>query len=83
MIPVLDLQGALAPDGPRSAEVAQQLRAAALDSGFFYVRGHGIDAGRQRQQFALARRLLELPAARREALSMRRSPILRGFENLG
>lgn len=83
MIPVLDLAGALAPGGPRSAEVAQQLRGAAMDSGFFYVLGHGIAAERVREQFALARRLLELPAERREALSMRRSPILRGFENLG
>ena len=34
-IPVIDLQGALQPQGPRSAQVAQQLREAGLSAGFF------------------------------------------------
>ena len=41
-IPVLDLADALQPGAPRSAEVAAQLRAAAMASGFFYVRRHGL-----------------------------------------
>ena len=82
-IPVIDLEGALAPGGPRSAEVARQLRAAAMSSGFFYVRNHAVDAELVAQQFAVARALLDLPAATREALSMRHSPTMRGFENLG
>jgi isopenicillin N synthase-like dioxygenase len=83
MIPVIDLEGALAPGAPRSREVAAQLRAAAMDCGFFYVCGHGIAPAHVREQFDLARRLFDLPAARREALSMKHSAILRGFENLG
>ena len=83
MIPLIDLSDALERGGARSGAVARQLRVAATDSGFFYVRGHGIAPQRVHEQFALARRLFELPAARREELSMRRSPILRGFENLG
>jgi isopenicillin N synthase-like dioxygenase len=83
MIPVLDLAGALDAGGLRSAEVASALRGAAMASGFFYVRNHGVDAGLVARQFALARRLLELPAARREALSMHHSPILRGYERMG
>lgn len=83
MIPVLDLTGAREPGGPRSAEVAAQWRAAATTSGFFYVVHHGIDAGQVAQMFALAHELLALPPARRQALSMRHSPIQRGYENLG
>jgi isopenicillin N synthase-like dioxygenase len=83
MIPLIDLDGALDPGGPRSTAVARQLRVAAMDCGFFYVRGHGIAPQRVREQFVLARQLFDLPAARREALSMKHSPILRGFENLG
>lgn len=83
MIPALDLAGALDAGGPRSAEVARALHDAAMACGFFYVRHHGVDANLVAHQFALARRLLELPAARREALSMHHSPNLRGYERMG
>lgn len=82
-IPILDLTGALDTGGPRSAEVAAQLRAAATTSGFFYVLNHGVDTAQVARMFALAQELLTLPQARRDALSMRHSPIHRGFENLG
>ncbi|MDN4591679.1 isopenicillin N synthase family oxygenase [Xenophilus aerolatus] len=82
-IPVIDLRDALAPGGARRAEVAAQLREAAMASGFFYAAHHGVPAEQVAQQFALARRLLDLPVATREALDMRRSPTMRGFENLG
>ncbi|MFT4195867.1 isopenicillin N synthase family dioxygenase, partial [Ottowia sp.] len=83
-IPVIDLAGALAPGGPRRAQAAEELRAAAMASGFFYVRHHGVPAEQVARQFALARRLLEdVPAATRQALDMRNSPTFRGYENLG
>jgi len=82
-IPVLDLHAALAPGAPGSAEVARLLRRAATTSGFFYVRNHGIDPAQVREQFALAERLLALPAPRRAALDMRLSPTMRGYEVLG
>ncbi|HUD31947.1 MAG TPA: 2-oxoglutarate and iron-dependent oxygenase domain-containing protein, partial [Variovorax sp.] len=74
-IPLIDLTDALTPGAPRSAEVAREFRAAAMASGFFYVRHHGVDADRVTRQFDIARRLMDLPAERREALSIRRSPI--------
>ncbi|MDD0838321.1 2-oxoglutarate and iron-dependent oxygenase domain-containing protein [Curvibacter sp. HBC61] len=82
-LPLLDLHDALTPGSPRSAEVARQFRAAAQDSGFFYVRGHGVPQALIDAQFALAEQLLTLPAAVREALSIRHSPASRGFEALG
>ncbi|HEY9224561.1 MAG TPA: 2-oxoglutarate and iron-dependent oxygenase domain-containing protein [Variovorax sp.] len=82
-IPVLDLTGALAPGGPRSAQVARELRSAAMASGFFYVRHHGIDAAMVERQFDITRLLMALPIERREALSIRNSPIMRGYEGLG
>lgn len=82
-IPVIDLHDALAPGGPRSAEVAAQLRAAAMASGFFYVRRHGVPAALVQRQFGLAQQLLDLPLSTRQALDMRHSPTMRGFENLG
>jgi isopenicillin N synthase-like dioxygenase len=82
-IPVIDLRDALAPGAVRSGEVAREMRRAAMTSGFFYVRNHGIDPALVARQFELARELLDLPEATREALSMQKSPTLRGFENLG
>ena len=82
-IPVLDLAGALVPGGPRSAEVAREFRSAAMASGFFYVRHHGVVAAMVERQFDVTRRLMALPIERREALSIRHSPIMRGYEGLG
>lgn len=82
-IPVIDLTGALVSGGPRSAEVAREFRSAAMASGFFYVRNHGVDAVLVERQFDAARQLMALPLARREQLSIRHSPIMRGFEGLG
>ena len=82
-IPILDLTDARDVGSPRSPQVAAQLRAAAVSSGFFHVVTHGVPEAQVRRQFALARALLELPLERRQALSMHRSPLLRGFECLG
>lgn len=82
-IPVIDLAGALVPGGPRSAAVAQQVRAAAMDAGFFYIANHGVPANLVARQFDTTQQLMGLPLARREALSIRHSPIMRGFEALG
>lgn len=82
-IPVLDLTGTLVPGGPRSAEVAREFRSAAMASGFFYVRHHGVDAAMVERQFDITRRLMALPIERREALSIQHSPIMRGYEGLG
>ena len=78
-IPVIDLNQALATGGARSAEVAQQLRAAAVATGFFYVRNHGISADMLARQFELTRALMSLPLPVRQALSARNSKTMRGF----
>jgi isopenicillin N synthase-like dioxygenase len=82
-IPVIDLADALVSGGSRSPEVAAQLRAAAMASGFFYVRNHGVSAALVQRQFELTEQLMNLPEATRNALSMHHSPSMRGFENLG
>lgn len=82
-IPLIDLDGAQASGGARSAEVAAQLRQAAMESGFFYLRNHGVQPQMVARQFALARELLDLPDATRQALAMQNSPTMRGFELMG
>jgi isopenicillin N synthase-like dioxygenase len=82
-IPVIDLGQALASGGARSADVAQQLRAAAMATGFFYIQNHGIGTDMLAQQFELTRELMGLPLPTRQALSARNSKTMRGFEALG
>lgn len=82
-IPVIDLHDALAPGAPRSADVATQLREAAMASGFFYVRHHGVPAALLARQFDIARRLLDVPPATRERLAAHRSRTMRGYELMG
>ena len=82
-IPLIDLTDALQPDGPRSAEVARQMRAAGLAAGFFYVSRHGIPAELIGRQFDAARALFDLPLDAKQAVSLTRSISLRGYEALG
>jgi isopenicillin N synthase-like dioxygenase len=82
-IPLIDLTGALQPGSPRSAEVARQIRAAGLSAGFFYVRGHGVSVTLIERQFEATRALFDLPMAAKEAVSLKNSPCMRGYEALG
>ncbi|MCZ2497850.1 isopenicillin N synthase family oxygenase [Xylophilus sp. Kf1] len=82
-IPVIDLDGALRPGGPRVAEVASQLHDAGTATGFFYLRHHGVPAELLAAQFALAQRFFDLPLADKQAIDLRRVPHMRGYEALG
>ena len=82
-LPVIDLAQALAGGGTRSVEVAQQLRAAATSTGFFYIQNHGVKQDMLASQFELTRELMGLPLATRQALSARNSKTMRGFMAMG
>jgi len=82
-IPVIDLANALKPGDPALAAVAQQMRTAAMATGFFYVKNHGVSTELIDQQFELTRQLMGLPLATRQALSIQHSKTMRGFEALG
>jgi isopenicillin N synthase-like dioxygenase len=82
-IPVVDLSEALVAGAPGSPDAAARIRAAAMTSGFFYVRHHGIDPALVERQFGIASALLALPPARKQAMSLHHSKSLRGFEVAG
>src|SRR4051812_4020963 len=81
-IPVIDLAGALQRGGPRSLQAAQALRAAAMDSGFFYVSSHGVPEEEIAAQFDVTRRFFSLPQDTKDAVALGRSRA-RGYERLG
>ncbi len=82
-IPLIDLTGALQFGAGRSAEVAAELRQACMGPGFFYVRNHGVPQALIARQFALVQQFFDLPLAGKEAISLHKSPSMRGYESLG
>ncbi len=82
-IPLIDLTGALHTGAPRGAEVAAALRQACMGPGFFYVVNHGVPQELIARQFALVQQFFDLPLADKEAISLHRSPSMRGYESLG
>jgi isopenicillin N synthase-like dioxygenase len=80
-IPQLDLRRFDA--GPEQrADFLAQLRAAAHDTGFFYVTGHGVDAGLLRAVLESAQRFFALPERDKLAIEMVNSPHFRGYNRV-
>lgn len=73
-VPVLDVRALVEPSASSAArrEVAARLGAACRESGFFYVVGHGVDAGLQARLEALSRRFFALPLEQKQAIRMAR-----------
>ena len=79
MLPVLDLAAADSdPDTFRS-----ELLAAAHESGFFYLVGHGVPERKVDEIFGLARRIFALGADEKNEISQLKSPHFRGYSRLG
>lgn len=81
-LPVLDLRRLDAGPGERG-RLLSELRAAARHLGFFYVEGHGIDAGLQARVLELSRRFFSLPEEEKRAVEMVHSPHFRGYTRVG
>jgi isopenicillin N synthase-like dioxygenase len=86
-IPVLDLRRfeASHPGGASDVDRAaflNELRAAAHDVGFFYVTGHGVDAGLLRDVMDITAQFFSLPEADKRAIDMVNSPHFRGYNRV-
>jgi isopenicillin N synthase-like dioxygenase len=73
-LPVLDL---------RSPQFVDALRTAARDVGFFYLVGHGAEAGLAAQLMAETGRFFDLPSADKQAIAMVNTRHFRGWTRLG
>ncbi|PZW49059.1 isopenicillin N synthase-like dioxygenase [Humitalea rosea] len=78
-VPVLDVSGLASPDPLARRAVAAALGAACRGRGFFLVTGHGIPEALRAGLFTAARAVFALPAEKKAALSIRRSPHNRGW----
>lgn len=77
-LPLLDLSQ-LDGDARRRRAFLDDLRAAARDVGFFYLRGHGVDGALNARLQHAARQFFALPEADKLAVQMVHSPHFRGY----
>ncbi|MFF3622977.1 isopenicillin N synthase family dioxygenase [Streptomyces sp. NPDC002467] len=80
-LPVLDLSQA--DDPARRADFLKQLHAAARDTGFLHLIGHGVTAADSARILELTRAFFALPEADRLAVSNLNSPHFRGYTRIG
>ena len=78
-LPIISLAGLRSADPERRRATAQALGRACRETGFFYVKDHGVAEAIRDRAFACARELFALPAPQKEQLSIRRSPHNRGY----
>jgi len=82
-LPIIDV-ASLATGGVEKQQTAARIDAACRQSGFFYVVGHGVDAGLQQQLQALAREFFARPAAEKMRIEMGRGgKAWRGYFRVG
>src|SRR6476661_8686290 len=70
-LPVIDVSTLVGGPGPPVREVARDIERACRDSGFFYVRGHGVPAGMVSRLDAASREFFRLPLADKMEIAMR------------
>jgi isopenicillin N synthase-like dioxygenase len=82
-LPIIDV-GPLAAGSAEKRVVAGQIDAACGQSGFFYVVGHGVDAGLQHDLQSLAREFFARPTAEKMQIEMMRGgKAWRGYFRVG
>lgn len=70
-IPVIDIASLLSDDDVQS--VANEIYKAATDTGFFYIKGHGIDEALIQQAFKVAEDFFALPSEAKQTIAVNTS----------
>ena len=81
-VPIVDLAGSFGVDHAEREAAAWEIHKAARDTGFFYVKNHGIDPRLVADAFAAARRFFEQPEEKKREVHVKNMPagMLRGFD---
>ncbi len=81
-LPIIDIGDLTSPNPAARGRVAARLHEACSDSGFFYIRNHGVPERLVDAVFEEARLFFALPAAEKAAVDKAKSPANRGYEPL-
>lgn len=82
-IPVIDLAPSFSDDAAQRKAVAWEIHKTARDTGFFYIKNHGVSQQLMDDQLELARTFFKLPAEEKMKVDARKSSCTRGYETQG
>ena len=81
-IPQINIAALYGGDPQAKRRVATAIRHACMQVGFFYVTGHRVDPAVQAGALDAAKRFFALPEAEKRKVSVKNSPLLRGYGGL-
>lgn len=79
-IPLIDLTDSFSDDIEKRKKVAWEIHKACVDTGFFYVKNHGISQEDMDNQLALAAKFFDLPLEEKMKLDSKNEDSSRGYE---
>jgi isopenicillin N synthase-like dioxygenase len=79
-IPIIDLEPSFSEHLHDRVAVANQIRSACVESGFFYITSHGISESAISGILNQAKRLMALPREKKQSLHVKNSPYYTGYE---
>ncbi|EOD8996023.1 TPA: isopenicillin N synthase family oxygenase [Klebsiella pneumoniae] len=79
-IPIIDLSDSFSHDLEKRKVVAWEIHKAARQTGFFYIKNHGIPLELQKAQFEIAKDFFKTPLMEKMLLNSKASNCLRGYE---
>ncbi len=82
-IPVIDFAPSLDGGDKGKRETAEAIHRACRETGFFYLKNHGVPQSLIDNQFEMAKRFFSLPLEERMRISMKNSPSVAGYEAMG
>ncbi len=82
-LPVIDIGGLSSARLEDRRTVAREIRAACIDSGFFYVVNHGVPPHSVAETFARSQQFFSQPLATKTRVGIAHSPVSRGYEPIG
>jgi isopenicillin N synthase-like dioxygenase len=84
-IPIINIEGLIAMESEQELiEIANQVKVACIEHGFFYIKGHGISKALQSQLKTQSKLFFDLPLAEKMRISMDKGgKAWRGFFPLG
>lgn len=81
-IPKVDIAALYEADSDAKDKVAQEIRHACMQVGFFYITGHRVPESLRNDAFEAAKRFFALPETEKRKVSVKNSPLLRGYGGL-
>ncbi|RRU72080.1 isopenicillin N synthase family oxygenase [Stutzerimonas xanthomarina] len=79
-IPVIDLEDSFSHDIEKRKAVAWEIHKAARQTGFFYIKNHGVPVELQKAQFDVAKEYFKTPLHEKMLVNSKNSSCLRGYE---